>query len=1053
MPTAGEKRPVTPSRLSRGLQRPPSAHTRRAATPSPSHAAHPPMYLSSYPHHHNRYQPSHKTPPYNIRFSLYHEGQAVAESPKDSRSSAALPKRPSTAGVRRTQTGPETHFQQTPSHRRLDHPPPQPHWTTTAGTNSPAIAGAFVTPRLGSRPWRPATATAGTRRVRGGGGAYLGRERAVGTTRPPVAPGHLQQLFAMGLSTATPRRAASRPASAGRLRSAPSANPRPPSNWVAPSASDLRELATQLRIIKPSDKPPLPPQATFRTRSRSRPPSAQRGGRPATTAAKEREAAWRPVLEGAPLLITAATKEESAAKRTTTSDETPVEIDIDDTDSVVGGNEGEREEHQLQQQQKGWGVTGSGSAHSSSRGKEDPHMKPSSFLSRLHSPPAGPLFAGRPPQPQTQPPPQQQEGKLCLSLKNSIQKEFHIGRLQQSSSPSASPPVPQAASPASVSRQAVLRSLDAHQDHTHTGEDGGKRPALTAAAAAAPGAGAGAEESAAASTRPATTVTLMATSEGRAPLTGWPVGEGGVLGRVGGSSYVRQGVQRAVTAVPGSRREKWNVGMLKGEGEESEDGLANVKDASPVPPLADHQQHPPRPSTGVPTSHTPHPPRPPKAIDASPTSDHASRGLQSSYTPQHHQQQQQQQGLSCAAALDAYQVGKQVGQGAYAIVRFGVHKASHQKVAVKVYEKYKLLDQQRRKSVRREIRLLQRLCHPSIVRMYEAIDTPKQIYIIMEYLGGGSLHAFLKTKAGRRLDETQARGIFLQVCDALRYCHDRSIVHRDIKLENLLMDDEGRVKLIDFGFSTIVAPGRKLRIFCGTPSYMAPEIVARREYDGFKADVWALGVLLFAMLVGHFPFKGATDKDLYRKIVRGAFYLPDHLSPSVRALLQRVLSLDPNRRPHLGDLTRDPWFHPSYTSDSTKAPSLSTPQPSVSSNTTTHTQTAPHLNLHINQIAQRPFSPTTPTEATTPHNAQHKVTNSNMVGFAHERVAARSGLPLGGAHFHVRLSHQHQGYQRQYAATGAAAGAGSMETRVARTYGVAHSPEGKATTDRGNRHQ
>eukprot|EP00415_Alexandrium_ostenfeldii_P002691 UN2691 len=218
-------------------------------------------------------------------------------------------------------------------------------------------------------------------------------------------------------------------------------------------------------------------------------------------------------------------------------------------------------------------------------------------------------------------------------------------------------------------------------------------------------------------------------------------------------------------------------------------------------------------------------------------------------------------------AVEDYAVGKQIGQGAYATVSFGLHKETNRKVAIKIYEKYKLLDPQRKKSVRCEIRLMERLRHPNIVNFHEALDTPKQIFLVMEFVGGGSLHHHLKKRPGRRLEDSQAKRLFYQVCQGIRYLHDRHIVHRDVKLENLLLDEGGTVKVIDFGFSTIVPPGKKLKIFCGTPSYMAPEIVSRKEYSGFCADIWAMGVLLYALLCGSFPFRGQNDRDLYRKIV------------------------------------------------------------------------------------------------------------------------------------------------------------------------------------------
>jgi serine/threonine protein kinase len=265
-------------------------------------------------------------------------------------------------------------------------------------------------------------------------------------------------------------------------------------------------------------------------------------------------------------------------------------------------------------------------------------------------------------------------------------------------------------------------------------------------------------------------------------------------------------------------------------------------------------------------------------------------------------------GPLAGSALEDYIIGKQIGQGAYATVFFGLHRDSGKKVAIKIYEKYKLLDPQRRKSVRCEIRLMERLRHPNIVIFHDALDTPKQIYIIMDFVGGGSLHHFLKKRPGRRLDDQVAKRIIFQVAQGIKYLHDRHIVHRDIKLENLLLDDNNTVKIIDFGFSTIVPPGKRLKIFCGTPSYMAPEIVARKEYTGFCADIWAMGVLLYALLCGSFPFRGQNDRDLYRKIVRGVFHIPECVTDGARNLLNRALTADMARRPTIDDSLADPWF-------------------------------------------------------------------------------------------------------------------------------------------------
>jgi len=293
-------------------------------------------------------------------------------------------------------------------------------------------------------------------------------------------------------------------------------------------------------------------------------------------------------------------------------------------------------------------------------------------------------------------------------------------------------------------------------------------------------------------------------------------------------------------------------------------------------------------------------------------------------------------------AIEDYVIGKQLGQGSYATVCFGLHKVSSQRVAIKVYDKHKLLDPQRRKSVRCEIRLMERMKHPNIVSFHDAVDTSKQICIIMEFVSGGSLHHFLKKQPGRRLDDQVAKRILFQVCQGLRYMHDRHIVHRDIKLENLLLDESSNVKIIDFGFSMVVPPGKTLKVFCGTPSYMAPEIVARKEYSGFCADIWATGVLLYALLCGAFPFRGQSDRDLYKKIVRGLFHVPERASDGARNLLSRILTPDMTRRPTVDDVLSHEYMsshRDDLQNEKNKAP-CSGDQPN-SSTWSTATTTAP----------------------------------------------------------------------------------------------------------------
>ena len=204
---------------------------------------------------------------------------------------------------------------------------------------------------------------------------------------------------------------------------------------------------------------------------------------------------------------------------------------------------------------------------------------------------------------------------------------------------------------------------------------------------------------------------------------------------------------------------------------------------------------------------------------------------------------------------------------------------------------------------------MEKLRHANIIQLYEAIDTSKQVLIVMEYMGGLSLHGLLKSRPHRRLDEPLARRLFSQVVSGIAYCHSKSVTHRDIKLENILLDPESRnLKIIDFGFSTCIPNDRKIKIFCGTPSYMAPEIVSRVEYAGPPADIWALGVLLYAMLCGCFPFRGSTDKELYKRICRGVYHISESVPTGGKILLSKIFQVDPSLRPTAHDILKDPWL-------------------------------------------------------------------------------------------------------------------------------------------------
>ncbi|KAJ1437243.1 kinase-like domain-containing protein [Ochromonadaceae sp. CCMP2298] len=237
-----------------------------------------------------------------------------------------------------------------------------------------------------------------------------------------------------------------------------------------------------------------------------------------------------------------------------------------------------------------------------------------------------------------------------------------------------------------------------------------------------------------------------------------------------------------------------------------------------------------------------------------------------------------------------YMVGKVVGVGSYGKVRAAWHRLTSSKVAIKTYDKSKLKDPAHWKRVHSEIKIMEQVSHPRIARMYEAVETPKRMHLIMECLDGGNLCSYVKAK--RRLSEEESKRIFFQIAQALEHLHSLGVSHRDIKLENVLFENDRDIKLIDFGFSTVCQPGKKLKVFCGTPSYMAPEIVRRSEYEGKPVDMWSMGILLYALLCGCFPFRAKAYPDLYRRIARGTFPMPEELSAPVKDLLRQLLNVD-----------------------------------------------------------------------------------------------------------------------------------------------------------------
>mmetsp|Transcript_21221 Transcript_21221/g.48739 ORF Transcript_21221/g.48739 Transcript_21221/m.48739 type:complete len:1078 (+) Transcript_21221:67-3300(+) len=258
--------------------------------------------------------------------------------------------------------------------------------------------------------------------------------------------------------------------------------------------------------------------------------------------------------------------------------------------------------------------------------------------------------------------------------------------------------------------------------------------------------------------------------------------------------------------------------------------------------------------------------------------------------------------------LDFYAIGKLIGRGAFGKVNIGVHKLTEELTAMKLCERRRVAEA--KKCLTQEVNILKRLNgHANLIQLFEVIETSTHIVLVMEYASGGDLLCHVRKRNSNRVDERAAQDFFKQLSDGLNYVHKCSVVHRDLKLENLLLDYAGCLKIADFGVAVIITPGKKLTDHCGTPSYMAPEILIEASaYDGPPVDVWSLGVVLYALLCGRVPFKGDSLADLKRSVLRGRLYMPAHLGVQATSLLEQMLVVDFRRRPTVQEVLNHQWL-------------------------------------------------------------------------------------------------------------------------------------------------
>ncbi|KAK7319737.1 hypothetical protein RJT34_04462 [Clitoria ternatea] len=263
--------------------------------------------------------------------------------------------------------------------------------------------------------------------------------------------------------------------------------------------------------------------------------------------------------------------------------------------------------------------------------------------------------------------------------------------------------------------------------------------------------------------------------------------------------------------------------------------------------------------------------------------------------------------------MQRYEVGRLLGQGNFAKVYHARNLKTGQSVAIKVFNKESVMRVGLKEQIKREISVMRLVRHPNIVQLYEVMASKTRIYFAIELVKGGEL--FNKVARGK-LSENMARKYFQQLIDAVDHCHSKGVYHRDLKPENLLLDENGDLKVSDFGLSALVESRNNndglLHTLCGTPAYVAPEVIKKKGYDGAKADIWSCGVILFVLLAGSLPFNDKNLMEIYRKISKAEFKFPQWFRSDVRKLLYRILDPNPSTRISIADIVQTNWFRKGY---------------------------------------------------------------------------------------------------------------------------------------------
>ena len=253
-----------------------------------------------------------------------------------------------------------------------------------------------------------------------------------------------------------------------------------------------------------------------------------------------------------------------------------------------------------------------------------------------------------------------------------------------------------------------------------------------------------------------------------------------------------------------------------------------------------------------------------------------------------------------------YIVKNTIGKGTFSRVKLGINRYTGEKVAIKILNKLKIVECEDLERIIREMKMLSELDNENVIKVYQIYEDDNNYLIIMEYCEGGELFNYIVKK--QRLSENETAFFYYQIIKGIEYIHSKGIAHRDLKPENLLLDKDKKIKIIDFGLSNYFDGVEKLETPCGSPCYASPEMVGGHKYNGFFIDVWATGIILFAMLCGYLPFEDENNDVLFKQILEGKIDYPEYLSDLSKDLLNKIIETNPEKRIKIEDIKKHPFY-------------------------------------------------------------------------------------------------------------------------------------------------